>query len=171
MFTNKNLTVQTTFKNKNLKALKMQYSLKKIKTLLLKNSYTLIFFYDFLSLEQQYLLKVLLTTENLKSMQVKKNLINAEISSTTYNFLPNLLKNNTLLITPQQSGDLLNSKLLQKFKQLTNLHFLGFFSGQIFYRPSELKKFSISKKEHTKNLLQLLKFNQKKLVKCLTLKK
>ena len=173
MFSNKNLSQKNTFKNKNLKALKQLYAIKKIKNNLIQpTSFSFLFFYDFLSNENKILLKNCLNDENLKAIQIKKNLFKNTDHFFVENFFENLIKNNVLLIVPKNLNITFSFKTLQKLNNFKNLHFLGFFSNLKFYRPTEVKKLSgLTPYNVQKNLIQIIQHQQQELKITLSLKK
>lgn len=174
MFSNKNLSVNTTFSSKNLKTLKMFYKSTLINSFLLEKSFVLFYFYEFLSKEDIALIKIFLNNEQLKGMQIKKNILKNVDYFKTFdkNFLNNLIKNNVLLITPLQNQKIFDYKIIQKFQSNKKFHFLGGFFNKKFYRPSEIKKLNtINSKQISKTLVKTLQFNQNLLKNTLLLKK
>ena len=174
MFSNKNLSVNTTFNSKNLKTLKMSYKSTLINSFLTEKSFILFYFYEFLSKEDLGLVKSFLNNEQLKGMQIKKNILKNVIFFKTFdkNFLNNLIKNNVLLITSLDNQKKFDYKIVQKFQSNKKFHFLGGFLNKNFYRPSEIKNLSsINSKQISKTLINTLRFNQILLKNTLLLKK
>lgn len=142
MFSNKNNNINLTFKNKNIKTLKLLYKSSILKNFLIKNSYTLFFFFEILTKEDLNQIKTLLYSENLKGIQIKKNVLKNFSSLTNFdqNFFNHLIKNNVFLITSNEVTAEFSYKIIQKFQLIKKLHFIGGFVNKTFYRPSELKK-------------------------------
>ncbi len=137
----------------------------------LKKKFVLIYYYDFISKEQESQLKTILNENNLKLIKVKKNLLILYFRRLKLRFMLNIIQNNTFLII-NKNNDPLKRKVFSELNSIKNMHLLGSWLNYKFLRPSQVKKLStISKKSINVRTIKILSLNKNYIQKSIIFKK
>lgn len=159
---------QIKISNRNLKNYKYNYTSNFLQNTLKEKPFVLFYYYEFFSKENLNNFNKILIEEGLKAFKIKKN----TLKTTSFKHLENIIKNNTLIIYPLNKEKVFEFKQITKTSNVKNLHFLGMFSNNKFFRVFELKKLNTLNPKNTQiELIHILKNTQKNLQKTLTLKK
>jgi hypothetical protein len=163
----KNITELT---NRNHKTWKTLYKFTLLKNYLNENN-ILFFYYDFITIEDNYKLKLLLKSNNLSIIKLKKNTILNLLNDPLYNNFKNIFKNNTLIITSDNKEIFLNKSIMQTLNEIKNIHAVGFWYNKKFYRPTEYNQLLKLNTDSKKKPFFLIKNQLNILKNTLTLKK
>lgn len=154
---------------KNFKTAKYNLDLNLIKKSL-KKKYVLIYYYDFLSLEQQSQIKNILNENELELIKIKKNLLIMHLRKLKIKFLLNIIQNNTFIII-NKNNNFFDSKPYYKLNNIKNIYLMGAYINKQFLRPSQLKKLTaISKKIINKQTIQIIDLKKNCIRKAIVLK-